>query len=160
MLQWTFNSMIFNCVEGNPGFRGRPYRVTQANLLNNEITKEDFLCPRMGRVKVQLHSFLTKALDGKEWTTSRVCASLARNDPRYPWIGGFVCRRACKEVLKDRKISLPLSGFKHQIYSACNSLTILRYLGTTLQWNTKYSRTSNNGHCRGIQILSVIGGVR
>jgi hypothetical protein len=23
-----------------------------------------------------------------------------------------------------------------------------------------YSRTSNNGHCRGIQILSVIGGVR
>jgi hypothetical protein len=25
---------------------------------------------------------------------------------------------------------------------------------------TKYSRTSNNGHCRGIQILSVIGGVR
>jgi hypothetical protein len=24
----------------------------------------------------------------------------------------------------------------------------------------KYSRTSNNGHCRGIQILSVIGGVR
>jgi hypothetical protein len=26
--------------------------------------------------------------------------------------------------------------------------------------HTKYSRTSNNGHCRGIQILSVIGGVR
>jgi hypothetical protein len=25
---------------------------------------------------------------------------------------------------------------------------------------TIYSRTSNNGHCRGIQILSVIGGVR
>jgi hypothetical protein len=25
---------------------------------------------------------------------------------------------------------------------------------------TLYSRTSNNGHCRGIQILSVIGGVR
>jgi hypothetical protein len=24
----------------------------------------------------------------------------------------------------------------------------------------KYSQTSNNGHCRGIQILSVIGGVR
>jgi hypothetical protein len=24
----------------------------------------------------------------------------------------------------------------------------------------RYSRTSNNGHCRGIQILSVIGGVR
>jgi hypothetical protein len=23
-----------------------------------------------------------------------------------------------------------------------------------------YSRNSNNGHCRGIQILSVIGGVR
>jgi hypothetical protein len=29
------------------------------------------------------------------------------------------------------------------------------------QQNTRnYSRTSNNGHCRGIQILSVIGGVR
>jgi hypothetical protein len=25
---------------------------------------------------------------------------------------------------------------------------------------TTYSLTSNNGHCRGIQILSVIGGVR
>jgi hypothetical protein len=24
----------------------------------------------------------------------------------------------------------------------------------------KYSRTSNNGQCRGIQILSVVGGVR
>jgi hypothetical protein len=29
-----------------------------------------------------------------------------------------------------------------------------------LKMTTVYSRTSNNGHCRGIQILSVIGGVR
>jgi hypothetical protein len=29
-----------------------------------------------------------------------------------------------------------------------------------LLFRYKYSRTSNNGHCRGIQILSVIGGVR
>jgi hypothetical protein len=32
-----------------------------------------------------------------------------------------------------------------------------RYL---IIWYSLYSRTSNNGHCRGIQILSVIGGVR
>jgi hypothetical protein len=35
---------------------------------------------------------------------------------------------------------------------------------TTIFWRmvtiTRYSQTSNNGHCRGIQILSVIGGVR
>jgi hypothetical protein len=31
---------------------------------------------------------------------------------------------------------------------------------TTHHATSKYSRTSNNGHCRGIQILSVIGGVR
>jgi hypothetical protein len=32
--------------------------------------------------------------------------------------------------------------------------------GQKYQIKNKYSRTSNNGQCRGIQILSVIGGVR
>ena len=35
---------------------------------------------------------------------------------------------------------------------------------TMVSWTrlniTLYNRTSNNGHCRGIQMLSVIGGVR
>jgi hypothetical protein len=36
------------------------------------------------------------------------------------------------------------------------TLRLVTYAANKLQM---YSRTSNNGHCRGIQILSVIGGV-
>jgi hypothetical protein len=43
---------------------------------------------------------------------------------------------------------------KTEIFTNTN-LNLAHYLLLYL-----YSRTSNNGHCRGIQILSVIGGVR
>jgi hypothetical protein len=44
----------------------------------------------------------------------------------------------------------PVVRFCHKVIGNCG----------VAKRTDKYSRTSNNGHCRGIQILSVIGGVR
>jgi hypothetical protein len=56
------------------------------------------------------------------------------------------------------------SKHKHTVsveQNFCMLILAMASLNQTKEFNQfKYSRTSNNGHCRGIQILSVIGGVR
>jgi hypothetical protein len=60
------------------------------------------------RVEVELHAFLTSALDGGEWSTSRP----GRRTPRETasgthWIGGWVGPRAVLESMVKRKIPRP-----------------------------------------------------
>jgi hypothetical protein len=48
-----------------------------------------------GGVEVQLHSFLTKALDGDKWSASHPYRlTLGKRAPGTHWIGGWVGPRA------------------------------------------------------------------
>jgi hypothetical protein len=64
-----------------------------------------------GSVEVYLHSFLTLALDGGEWSASRPGRfTPGEKAPGTRWIGGWVGPRASLDaVAKKKKIpSLPL----------------------------------------------------
>jgi hypothetical protein len=56
-------------------------------------------------VEVQLHAFLTSALDGAEWSASRPGRFTLRElGPGTHWIGGWVGPRAGLDVVVKRKI--------------------------------------------------------
>jgi hypothetical protein len=59
-------------------------------------------------VEVQLHAFLTSALDGGEWSASRPGRFTPREKaPFTHWIGGSVGPRADLDAVVKRKISSP-----------------------------------------------------
>jgi hypothetical protein len=59
-------------------------------------------------VEVYLHAFLTSALDGGEWSTSRPGLFNPREkEPDTHWIGGWVGPRAVLDVVVKRKIPNP-----------------------------------------------------
>jgi hypothetical protein len=59
-------------------------------------------------VEVYLHSFLTSALDGGEWSASRFSRSTARERvPGTHWRGGWVGPRAVVDALVKRNIPSP-----------------------------------------------------
>jgi len=59
-------------------------------------------------VKVQLHVFLTSALDGGEWSASHPGRFTTRERaPGIHWIGGWVDPRAVLEAEVKRKIPTP-----------------------------------------------------
>jgi hypothetical protein len=74
-------------------------------------------------------------------------------------------RNSQKYSYKNMGVILTLDIYEHKTTKR-NLLTTLKRKSpysvnvTKTSLLCKYSRTSNNGHCRGIQILSVIGGVR
>jgi hypothetical protein len=76
-------------------------------------------------------------------------------------------RRISSHLARHWRILQHITYTMFHLYT-CNSTLLLLYgfsNGLTAAHiavflNTFYSRTSNNGHCRGIQILSVRGGVR
>jgi len=62
-------------------------------------------------VEVQLHAFLTSALDGHERSTSRPGRfTPGKEPPDTHWIGSWVGRRAGLDAVAKRKKSLFLSG--------------------------------------------------
>jgi hypothetical protein len=68
---------------------------------------------------------------------------------------------ANKEPKEDTKMWIYKTVFVPTLLYGSESLRILdKHKNGKQASEMKYSRTSNNGHCRGIQILSVIGGVR
>jgi hypothetical protein len=85
---------------------------------------------------------------------------------REPWVC-FACKKTGMSLLGchfplQRYICTTFGRWIHclwntvvTIYSTCISIQ-----NCASGWRYIYSRTSNNEHCRGIQILSVIGGVR
>jgi hypothetical protein len=59
-------------------------------------------------VEVQLHSFLTSALDGGEWSASRPGRFKPKERaPGTHWIGGWVGPRAVMYEVVKRKIPSP-----------------------------------------------------
>jgi hypothetical protein len=63
-------------------------------------------------VDVEIHIFLTSALFGAEWSTSRSCRfTPGERDPRAHWIGGWVDPRAGLDNLENRKF-LTLQGLE------------------------------------------------
>jgi hypothetical protein len=59
-------------------------------------------------VEVQLHAFLTSALDGGEWSTSRPDRfTPGERAPGTHWIGGWVGSRAVLDAVVKRKIPSP-----------------------------------------------------
>jgi hypothetical protein len=58
-----------------------------------------------GGVDVQIHIFLTSALAGGEWSTSRPCCfTPGEKAPRAHWIGGGVDPRAGMDDVEKRKL--------------------------------------------------------
>jgi hypothetical protein len=59
-------------------------------------------------VEVQLHSFLTSALDGDEWSASRLVRFIpTERAPGTHCIGGWVDPRAVLDAVVKRKIASP-----------------------------------------------------
>jgi hypothetical protein len=57
-----------------------------------------------GGVDVQIHTFLTSALDGGEWSASRPCRFTTRERaPGTHWIGGWVDPQASLDDMEKRK---------------------------------------------------------
>jgi len=57
-----------------------------------------------GVVEVQLHTFLTSALNGGEWSAScPSCCTHGKRVPRPHWIGGWVGPRASMDVVGKEK---------------------------------------------------------
>jgi len=61
-----------------------------------------------GKAEVQLHAFLTLALDGGEWSASCPCHLPSEKEPSLPtgWEAGWA--PVCLDAVAKRKISLLL----------------------------------------------------
>jgi hypothetical protein len=81
-------------------------------------------------VKVQLHAFLTLALDGREWSASRPGRFTPRERaPCTPWLGSWVGPRAGLDTVSKRKITSPRRESKTDHPARRQSLYRLRYRG-------------------------------
>jgi hypothetical protein len=61
-----------------------------------------------GVVDVQLHTFLTSALDGDEWSVSHLSHFMPKQRaPGTHWIRGWVGPRAGLDVVENRNPSVP-----------------------------------------------------
>jgi hypothetical protein len=69
---------------------------------------------RIGRVEVQIHSFLSSVLDGGEWSASWPVRFTPRKEPRYHYCG-MGGPRNCSGHLEEQKDLLPLLVFEHWI---------------------------------------------
>jgi hypothetical protein len=59
-----------------------------------------------GGTEVQLHSFLTSALDGGEWPTScSICIKPQENNLGICWIWGYVSLTTITDVLEEKTAS-------------------------------------------------------
>jgi len=58
--------------------------------VGRDIGKSTTSWRRIGGVEVHLHSFLTSALDGSEWSSSGPGSFTAGKEPQYLLIGGWV----------------------------------------------------------------------
>jgi hypothetical protein len=81
-------------------------------------------------VEIQLHAFLTSALDGGEWSASPTgCFTPRETAPGTHWIGGWVGRIAAVDAvakrIKDFHCPCPESDSGRL---ACNPVTILTEL--------------------------------
>jgi hypothetical protein len=66
-----------------------------------------------GGVGVLLHAFITSALDGCEWPTSRPGRfTPGERDSDARWVGGWVGPRAGLDAVVKRKIAQPLLGLE------------------------------------------------
>jgi hypothetical protein len=83
-------------------------------------------------VDVQLHAFLTSAIDGGEWSVSHPCPFTPRERaPGTHWIGGWVGSRAGLDAVVTRKIPSPYRDSKppsHQPITQCYTPEIYRFL--------------------------------
>jgi hypothetical protein len=71
------------------------------------LTKHHAMKTYLG-VEGQLHAFLTSALDGGEWSASRLCRfTPSERAPGTHWIGGWVGSRAFLDAVAKRKIPSP-----------------------------------------------------
>jgi hypothetical protein len=64
-------------------------------------------------VEVYLHAFLTSALDGGQWSASRLGRFTPKERaPSTHWIGGWVGPRAVLDTAVKRKIPTPPPGIE------------------------------------------------
>jgi hypothetical protein len=86
-----------------------------------------------GGVDVYIHTFLTSALDGGEWSASRPCRfTPGERAPGTHWIGGWVGSRAGLNDVEGRKF-LILPGLERRPLgrpASSQSLYRLRYPGS------------------------------
>ena len=76
----------------------RSYQLT----VNLSLSKPRKL---IGGVEVHLHLFLTSALDGTDWSTSRVGRFISRKNAINHWTGGWVGHITGLDLLEKIKIS-------------------------------------------------------
>jgi hypothetical protein len=105
-------------------------------------------------VDVQLHAFLTSALDGGEWSASRPGRFTHREGtPGTHWIGGWVGPRAVLDAVVKRKISSPCreSNSRTLIVQPYTDWAITAITDRHGNLNSKISCSSNrsSGECLG-----------
>jgi hypothetical protein len=72
-----------------------------------------------GRVEIQLHGFLTSALDGGEWSASRPYRFIpGERATNAHWTGGWADSRVGLDAVAMRKISLPVPEIEPQSSSS------------------------------------------
>jgi len=76
--------------------------------LSQCLTKHDAMKTYYWGIGVELHAFLTSALDGSEWSASRPGSFT----PGTHWMGGWVGLRAVLETVVKRKIPQPPPGIE------------------------------------------------
>jgi len=69
----------------------------------------------VGGVEVYIHSFLTTAVGGGEWSTSFPCCCTPVKEPQYPLNRRLDGAHSWSGHFGDEKNLLPLLGFKPQI---------------------------------------------
>jgi len=79
---------------------------------------------------MQLHAFLSSALDGDEWSASRPCRfTPGERAPGTCLIGGWVGPSAGLEAMAKGKIPVPAGNCTPVVQSVAKSLHCLSYPG-------------------------------
>jgi hypothetical protein len=78
-------------------------------------------------MEVQLHAFLTSALDGGDWSASRPDLFTAgKRIPGTHWVGGWVGQSADLEAVAKREIPFPAPAGKSKL--GCPALSLVTIL--------------------------------
>jgi hypothetical protein len=103
---------------------GKFFATKEANLKTQKTVKSFLFTPirRIGRVKVAPHQFLTSALNGGKWLTSRPCRFTSEKKNLVAFELEFGCVEVSLDILEKRK-SFPPTRIRIQGCPQCSPLT-------------------------------------